>query len=118
MSRYDWFRKRIAPIAFALAIVLMARQSCHATEHHRAKFVLDLAPTVHDVRADIYLHGERISEFHKTALDGMTIGHPSFDADLPDRDAELRIEVDGKPVVRHVVVDDNATITVPLVDVR
>ena len=123
MSRYDVFRRRIAPVAFVCAIGAMAYQSCN--KHHRtdATFVLDFgaaAPQVHDVEADVWIGtaDTPYASFHRTALPGLGIGPTRFAAKLPSPDIELRIDVElgsaHREVVRHVHVEDGAVIDVPL----
>ena len=121
MTRYDLFRRRIAPIAFGVAIVLLARESCTKHEHTNATFAFDFGSAAKHVQAidvDLYEHGEAYSHFHRDALAGSTIGPTHFIAALPDPDGELRIDVALPTGVRHVVrpfhADDAATVTVPL----
>ena len=120
-SRYDLFRRRIAPIAFGVAIVLLARESCHKHEQTKATFELDFGaaePRVRVVDVDVYEHGDFVSHFHRAALGKGTIGPTHFMGSLPDPDGELRIDVQLASDVRHVVrafhADENATVTVPL----
>ena len=121
MTRYDLFRRRIAPIAFGVAIVLLARESCTKHEHADATFAFDFgsaAQRVQSIDVDVYEHGEPYSHFHRDALAGSTIGPTHFTGALPDPDGELRIDVALPTGVRHVVrpfhADDAATVTVPL----
>ncbi len=123
MTKYDLFRRRIAPIAFGVAIVLMARQSCQKGEREHATFVLDLGAARAEVRqvdAELWMHDGMIAELHVRALDGSPMRTPRFDAVLPASDGELRIDIDvpagHRHIVRHVHVDDGATVTVPLAD--
>jgi hypothetical protein len=124
VSKYDLFRRRIAPIAFGLAIVLMARQSCQKGERTHATFVLDLGAARSQARAvdvELWTGSDMVAELHRHALDGSTIGTPRFDAVLPgSSDGELRIDVDlpagPRHVVRRVHADEGATVTVPLGD--
>ena len=122
MSRYDLFRRRIAPIAFGLAIVLLARESCMKQERTHATFVLEpgAAKTeIRSVEADLYIGDAEVSEFRREAVDGAYIGPMTFKAALPAKEAELRLDVDLGPkghrvFVRHVHADEGATVTVPL----
>jgi hypothetical protein len=122
VSRYALFRKRIAPIAFGLAIALMARDSCQKQQRTHATFVLEPGAAVHDIRsveADLYIDGSQLSAFRRTADDGAYIGPMKFEASLPEKDAELRFDVDLGPrghrtFTRHVHADDGAMVTVPL----
>jgi hypothetical protein len=122
VSRYDLFRKRIAPVAFVLAIALMARESCMKQQRDHATFVLDPGIALHDIRsieADLYINGEQLSRFHRTAPDDAYIGPMRFSATLPQKDVELRFDVDlgargHRAFVRRVQAEDNAIVTVPL----
>jgi hypothetical protein len=121
VTRYDFFRRRIAPVAFGVAIVLLARQSCQKQEHTTATFVLDFGSAAAEVSAvdvDVYEHGEMFSHFHRDAIAPDHIGPARFTGALPDTDGELRIDVAIPAGVRHIVrafhADDAATVTVPL----
>jgi hypothetical protein len=121
VTKYDLFRRRIAPIAFGIAIVLMARESCHKHERTQATIVLDFGaqePAVKAVDAELWMDGDMVSTFHHARL-GEHIGITKFTGSLPDTDGELRIDVDlatgeHRHVVRHVHADEGATVTVPL----
>jgi hypothetical protein len=121
VTRYDLFRRRIAPIAFGLAIAGMAWQSCHKHQQTHATFVLDLGAAAADVRAvdaELWIDGGEVAQFHRNALDGHAIGAVRFEAVLPASDGELRIDVDLRAGHRHVVRSvhavDGGTVTVPL----
>lgn len=123
MSKYDLFRRRIAPVAFGLAIVLMARESCHKQDQAHATFVLDLGAAQREARAvnaELWMKGEVVGVFHRAALDDHSIGSVRFDAVLPASDGELRIDVDladgPHHLVRAVHAADGATVVVPLGD--
>ena len=121
MTRYDLFRRRIAPIAFGVAVALLARESCNKHEHADATFAFDFgsaAKQVQSIDVDVYVHDEPLSHFHRDALAGSTIGPTQFKAALPDPDGELRIDVALPSGVRHLVrrfhADDNGIVTFPL----
>lgn len=124
MSRYDLFRKRIAPIAFIIALGLVIRQSCQQAERFHATIVLDYGTQEAKVRAvdaRVLVDGESFGDLHRSALPNMTIGPTKFEVALPQRDAELQIDVDvGEPARRHIVrlihAEENSTVTVPLAD--
>src|SRR5512135_2624847 len=93
-------------------------------KEHRthATFVLDPGAAVHEIRsveADLYTDGNQLTAFRRNADDGAYIGPMRFEASLPEKDAELRFDVDlgargHRTFIRHVHADDNATVTVPL----
>ena len=124
MTKYDLFRRRIAPVAFGLAIVLIAREQCNKQERSKATFVLDFGaaqPAVKAVDAELWIGGSQIAVFHRNALAGGSIGDVRFDAQLPSEDAEVRIDVDlgdrHPHVVRHVHAVEGSIVNVPLGDV-
>jgi hypothetical protein len=121
VSRYDLFRRRIAPIALLLAIVLMARENCQKDQRIHATFVLELGEAARDVRsldAEVSLAGDRYAAYHREALPGGTIGPIRFEAALPADDGELRIDITTSARTLHVVrrfhAADGSTVTVPL----
>ncbi len=116
MSRYDLFRKRIAPVAFLLAIALLARDSCMKQERTHVTFILDpgaARPEIQGVEADLYVRDGELAQFRSH------IWPMKFEAALPEKDAELRFDVDlgargHRTFRRHVHADEGATVTVPL----
>ncbi len=121
MTRYEFFRRRIAPILFLCVVGLIAYDACTKQERTHAKIVLDLgdaAPQVRSVDAELTVQGEVIGMFHRAALPGASIGPCKFEAALPDEAGELRIEVDvaghHKQLVRRIQADEGATVTIPL----
>lgn len=122
MSRYDLFRRRIAPIAFVLAIGLLARDSCMKQQRTHVTFVLEPGAAQHQIRsveADVWIGGSELSEFRRNAPDGGYIGPMTFKAALPQKDVELHLDVDlgaagHRVFVRHLHAEDGGTVTVPL----
>ena len=122
MTRYDLIRKRIAPVAFGVAIVLMARESCQKEQRMHATIVLEPGAAQHEIRsveADVWANDTQLSQFRRNAPDGGYIGPMRFDAPLTQQDAELHLDVDlgargHRVFVRHVHAEDGATVTVPL----
>jgi hypothetical protein len=123
VSRYDLFRRRIAPVAFGLAIVLIARDACNKQERTHATIVLDYGAAKGNVRAvdvELWAEGELLSQFHRQALEGSTIGTTKFAALSTSKDAELHIDVDlgtsHKLITRRFHAEEGATVTIPLED--
>ncbi|MGH2897371.1 MAG: hypothetical protein ACRDMZ_01755 [Solirubrobacteraceae bacterium] len=131
MSRYDLFRRRIAPIAFFVAIALIARDSCEKDKRTHTIVELELAdrPSVRAVDVEVFaVHssgdsaatGARVAAFHRAALTGAAIGPVRLDLALAASDAELRIDVDRggqhQLVTRRIHVIDGSTtqISIPL----
>ena len=122
MTKSDFVRRRIAPIAFGVVIVLMARESCVKEERTHATFVLDFGAAVRDVHAvdaELWIEGDQLAVFHRVALDHMSIGTAKFTAALPAHDGEVRIDVElangeHRKLTRPVHADEGATVTIPL----
>lgn len=122
MSKYDVVRRRLAPVAFGLAIVFLAHQTCNKQERTTATFVIDYGVAERDVRAvdaELWMNGEQVTQFHRVALDGMLIGETRFKASLPDTDGELRLDVElrggeHRSVTRAIHVSEGATVTIQL----
>ena len=122
MTKLDFLRRRIVPVAFGVAIALMARESCNKEHRTHATIVLDygaVEATVHAVDAELWVHDEQVSQFHRVALDHARIGSTRFVTALAEPDAELRIDVElasgeHRQIVRRIHADDGATIDVPI----
>lgn len=122
VTRYEFFRKRIAPIAFLVVVGLIAYDACNKQERTRATIVLDYgvaAPEVKAVDAEIWMNNEQVTQFRRVALEGMQIGVTKFEASLPDVDGEIRIDVDlgakgHREMTRRIHIEEGATVIVPL----
>ena len=118
MSRYDLFRRRIAPIAFGLAIVLIARDACNKEQRTHATIVFDVGSDNHadGLDAELFTDGAFIATFHHAAFTGRV----QFDASLPAEDGELHIDLDVggklKKTVRHFHAVESSTVTIPLAE--
>lgn len=116
MSRYDFLRRRIAPIAFFVAIALIAKDSCDKDKRTHTAVELEFAADRSEVRAvdvEVFTGSERVAAFHREALAGGTIGPCRFQLALADEDAELRIDVDRgathQQLTRRVHVIEGST---------
>nr|HEX4313509.1 hypothetical protein [Kofleriaceae bacterium] len=122
MSRYDLFRKRLAPVAFGLAIVLLARDACNHEQRTHATIVFDLGSDsrARAVDAELFVGGDSIATFHQTAMDNAGVTTAKFEASLPADDGELHIELDlgsAHPrTTRHFHAVDGSTVMVPLAE--
>lgn len=122
MTRYDLFRKRIAPIAFALAIGFIAYDTCNKHERTSATIVLDYGSAERDIRAveaDVFMNQQQVSHFRREAQPGALIGRTQFKASLPDTDGELRVDVEltsgeHRTTSRAIHVTEGATVTIQL----
>jgi len=97
VSRYDRFRRRLAPIALLVAIALLARDSCGKDKRTHTTVVLELGalrPQVREVQADVVVDGETIATYRRTALPGALIDPCRFAMVIPGDTGELRIDLD------------------------
>jgi hypothetical protein len=122
VTRYDVFRRRIIPLAFAVIFGLLAYETCQKQERTAVTFVVEYGVFATDVRAieaEVWMNGERVTNMRRTALEGAYIGTTRFEASLPDTSGELRIDVDlangvRKHVVRKLHVAEGETVTFDL----
>ena len=121
MTRYDFFRKRIAPVAFLGVVALIAYDTCEKQERTAATFEVELgeaAARVRSVDAQLVVDGEVVGTLHRAALPGLAIGPVRFDAVMPDPAGELRLTVDVggelRTIVRRVRAEEGATVRVPI----
>jgi hypothetical protein len=121
--RYEFFRRRIAPILFLVVLGLIAYDACSKHERTHATIVLDLGDAASDVRrvgVELIVAGEVIGNYQRRALPGSTVGPCpcQFEAALTEDVAQLRIEVDidGKvrTIERTIRPLEGSTVTVPL----
>jgi hypothetical protein len=121
VSRYDLFRRRIAPVAFLLAIGLLARDSCEKDHRTHTTAEIQLGEARSRVRAvdvDVVTGDQTVARFHRAALPGALIGPCRFELALPADDGELRLDVDlgaehrRLPRAFHAV--EGATLLVPI----
>lgn len=123
MSRYELFRKRIAPIAFFLAIAFLARESCEKDKrlHTTVELVFgDTKPAIRTVDVDIMAGTEVVATFHRAAQTGSVIGPCQFPVVLPDEVGELRIDIDRgdahQKLVRRIQIIEGSTTRVIIPD--
>jgi hypothetical protein len=122
VTRYEFFRKRIAPVLFLCMVGLIAYDACEKEERHHSTIVVDLGaaePRVKSFTAELYVKGELISTFERRALTDLLIGCPcKFETAMPEETGELRfvVEVDGKLVrqTKQLRVLEGSTTTVKL----
>lgn len=119
MTKYDFFRRRVAPVLFVLVLGLLAYDQCNKHERTHATFVLEYGAFEREVRvveAEVWMNGERVTSFRREATPGAYIGRTKFDTSLPDTTGELRIDVDlasgdRKHIVRKLHVREGETMT-------
>lgn len=122
MTKYDLFRRRIAPIAFAIAIAFISYDTCNKHERTHATIVVDYGAAerdVHAIEAEVWMNGEQVTQFRRVALEGAYIGTTQFKASLPDTDGELRVDVElnsgeHRKVTRAIHVTEGAKVSVQL----
>ena len=131
MSRYDLFRRRIAPIAFFVAIALIARDSCEKDRRTHTLMEIELGdarPHVREIDVDVLVGsvaagGDRpapIATQRCIALPGAQIGPCRFPATVPDEDGTLEIDVTLDTGHRHLTrkfhAIEGSTLMVPIGD--
>jgi hypothetical protein len=121
VTRYEFFRRRIAPIAFLCVVGLIAYDACQKQQRNHATIVIDLGaaePRVTSVEAELIVGGEPIGMFRRAALPGAKIGPCRFETAMPDADGDLRIEVGmagaTRKLTRHVHAEEGATVTISI----
>jgi len=105
VSRYDLFRRRIAPIAFLLAIALIARDTCQKDQRTHTAIELELGDArseVRDVEVRVLVGSEIVNTFARHALPGSVIAPCRFDVALPGEDGTLEIDVTLDTAHRHL----------------
>ena len=102
MTRYEFFRKRIAPVLFLGMVGLIAFDTCEKQERTHATIIVDLGeaePRVRSIVAELVVENEVIGNFERRALPDLRIGCPcQFETAMPAETGELRlvVDVDGK----------------------
>ena len=123
MTRYEFFRKRIAPVLFLGMVGWIAYDSCKTEERTHATIVIDLGeaePRVKNLRADLIVENEPISQFEKHALEGMRIGCPcKFETAMPAEAGVLKLDIElaggeHRLVTKQVRAIEGGKITVQL----
>jgi hypothetical protein len=124
VTRYEFFRKRIAPVLFLGIVFLIAYDTWKKEEHAGIKgtVVFELGeaePRVRALEAELFVRGESISTFRRAALPGAQIGDTRFEARMPEPTGELRITVDLGDARRQLsravhVAEDGATVRIDL----
>jgi len=122
VTRYDFFRRRIAPILFLGMVGLIAYDACEKEKHAGITGTVlielgDAAPRVREVEAEMVVRGEPVSVYRCAALPDARIGDCRFEARMPAPDGELRLAIDvGEParrrLTRAVHIEDRATVRV------
>ncbi len=125
MSRYDLFRRRLAPIAFVLAMGLLIRESCQKQQRTHATIHVGLPAQkalITAIDADVVVAGDTVGHLHRTATDLPIDARPlQLAVALPSDDGELDLELDlasgaHKRVVRRFHASEGATSDVVLTD--
>jgi hypothetical protein len=122
VTRYEFFRKRIAPLLFLGMVGVIAYDACQKEERHHATIVVDLGsaePRVKGFTADLFVDGAQVSTFERRALPDLTIGCPcTFETAMPAQTGELRfvVTIDGqlKQVTKKISVIEGGKTTVTL----
>ena len=97
MSRYDLFRRRIAPVAMVLVLVLIARDGCEKDQRAHTDVELVFGATRGTVRAvdvDVMVGGDVVATYHQAATSGPAVGRCVFRLSVSAESGEFRIDVD------------------------
>jgi len=123
VTRYDLFRKRIAPILFFCVLGLIAYDAWKKDKHEgiTGTVVIELGearPRVRALEAEMFVRGESVSVYQRAALPNARIGECRFEARMPAPDGELRLAIDlgdaRRQLSRAVHIEDGATVRVDL----
>lgn len=118
----DTLRRRIAPVAFLLALALLASRTCQS-EAVRVRIELDpgaASAEVRAVRVDVFRQGEdqSVAVFSRRYGEAGPDARPSFEAQLDPGTYELRIEVETprghRRLERTIEPRDASTVTIRL----
>jgi len=122
VTRYELFRKRIAPFLFLCVVGLIAYDACEKEKHAgiSGTVVIELGeaePRVREVEAEMFVNGESVSVFRRAALPGARIGDTRFEARMPAPDGELQLSIDlgeatRRRLKRAVHLEDRATVRI------
>lgn len=120
--RWDFIRRRIIPVAMIIVFALLTYETCNKQERTQVTFVIEYGAFAKDVRtveAEVWMNGERVTNFRREAADGAYIGKTQFEASLPDTSGELRIDAtmmsgDAKHITRKLHVEEGQTVTFDL----
>jgi len=120
-SRYDRFRRRLAPIAFLIAIGLLVKMTLDHRHETGVKVVIDFgahAAEIRHLRADVFVGGEPVDTYLESSYPTGATGPATFDVRVPDGDATLRVDLtttDGpRRIERRLTVVSGATVHVDL----
>lgn len=93
-SRYDFFRKVIAPIAVVGALVLLVHETCRSQERAEVKFALELgdrAAAIRHVRVDLWADDASIGYLERSFGEGGVTAPIRWQQPLPDAPVEATI---------------------------
>ena len=120
-DRYNRLRKRLAPVAFAVALVVLVRETCTSKTRHEVTITVDTAPWTDRVRSldgALMVGAEQVAELHHEAHPGIPVGTVTFVAAVPSESAELVLHVtllDGvREVHKQLATPEGAAVSVPL----
>jgi hypothetical protein len=123
VTRYEFFRKRIAPVLFLGMVGWIAYDSCQKEERTHATIVIELGDaeaSVKNLSADLIVEQEPIAHFEKHALAGMRVGCPcKFETAMPAEAGVLKLDVElaggeHRLLTRQVRAIEGGKITVQL----
>ena len=95
-TRYQVFRRVIAPVALLAALALLAYDTCRAEERAEVPFAIDFgddAPAVRHVRVDLWSGDDTIGFFERAFGDQGVTATPRWRQPVPDGPLEATISV-------------------------
>ena len=123
MTRYEFFRKRIAPVLFLGMVGLIAYDAYRTEQRTHSTIVIELGEAraeVTQVDAELIVGGNVIGKLHKEALPGSVIGEIKFETAMPEETGTLVIEANvagkWKSVTRTIRPIEESTTTVSIGD--
>jgi hypothetical protein len=120
-SRYDRFRRRVAPIALVLAIGLVVKVVLDQRHQTGVTVVIDFGghgAEVRHLRADVFVDGAPLETYLESTYPAGAEGPATFEVRVPDGDALLRVDLSTtrgpRRIERRLTVVDGAKVHVDL----
>lgn len=95
-TRYQSFRRVIAPLSVVAALALLLHQSCREKEHADVRFALDFgdaAADVRHVRADVWADDASIGFYEQRFAEGDAATAARWTQPVPRDDVEVTVSV-------------------------
>jgi hypothetical protein len=95
-SRYQAFRRVLAPLAVVAALAVLLHQSCREEEHAAVSFALDFgdeAAQIRHVRADVWVGDDSVGYFEQQYGAAGAATAPRWKQPVPRDNVEVSISV-------------------------